>query len=180
MTRPPLHAPALLAFLLLASPAAFAGKKDKAAPAAAPTSTATTPPPAAPAGPAQVAYDYRHQVFEGLGKHMKSLSFFAKGSLQPRTTDLVAHATSIHQMSLIIPELFPAGSGPDVVAETEALATIWSDPAGFAAANETFKTESAALVEIAKGGDIEAFKGQLNKVGASCGGCHDGYRKDED
>jgi cytochrome c556 len=169
----------LLAALLTATPDALAGKKDKAPktePAAAPAA------PAAPAaqGPAKAAYDYRHEVFESLGKHMKSLSFFAKGTLEPRTPDLVAHATAIHQMSTLVPALFPAGSGPDAVPETEALASIWTDPAGFAARSEALQTESAALVEIAKGGDIEAFKAQLGKVGGTCGACHDGFRKDDD
>lgn len=172
----------LLPALLLASPALAGKKKDKPAeapPAAAPAAEAPAAAPAAVEPGIQAIYDYRHEVYESLGKHMKALSMIVKGQVEARPKDMVAHATALNQVSLIIPDLFPDGTGPDVVPDTEALSTIWTDRAGFDAAAATFQTESAALVQVAGSGDLDAFKAQFGKVGQSCGGCHDGYRKDD-
>ena len=86
----------------------------------------------------------------------------------------------MHEMSKLIGELFPAGSGPDGH-ETRALPAIWESPEEFQAAVTAFQEQSAALVEVAAGGDMEAIKAQFMKVGGTCGDCHDAYRaEDED
>lgn len=153
--------PALAALLLLASP-----------------SLAEDPP--AEESEATLSFEYRQKVFGGLGAHMGALSYFVKGKLEPRKDDLIAHSTSLHELSKIVGHLFPEGSGPEAVSETEALAEIWSDPEGFAQRIQTLQAESAALVEAAKGDDFPAFQAQYGKVGKSCGDCHDSYRKDDD
>ena len=67
-----------------------------------------------------------------------------------------------------------------MVPSTEALPAIWTDADGFAAAVQALQTESAALIEAANGDDFDAFKAQFGKVGGTCGGCHDGYRLDDE
>lgn len=173
----------LAALVLLPSPALAGKKKDAAAPAA----TTEAAAPAAEAAPAaavpeaaQHAYDYRELVFQGLGNHMRSLSTFVKGKLDPRTDDLVAHSKAMHELSRLVPHVFPEGTGPDVIPSTEALSNIWTDPSGFAEKAQALQTETAALVDLASGDDFDAFKAQFGKVGGTCGACHDGYRKDED
>lgn len=178
---------AFAAALLLTTSPALAGKKkkDSSTEAAAAEQPAAEQPAAEQAPQADVpeaatnAWEYRKAVFSGLGSHMKALSFFVKGKLDPRSDDLVAHATSMYQLSQTLPHLFPQGTGPDVLPDTEALPDIWSDPDGFAARIQALQAETEALIQVAGGDDFDAFKAQFGKVGASCGGCHDGYRLDD-
>ncbi|MCB9778961.1 MAG: cytochrome c [Alphaproteobacteria bacterium] len=128
---------------------------------------------------AQKVYAYRHEVFEGIGAHMKALSMMVKGEAPVRQVDMKSHAIALQAMSTTVPHLFPKGTGPDAVKDTEALATIWTDPEGFAAATKAFQDSSAALVTAAEGGDMKVFSGAFRNVGKSCGGCHDNFRKDD-
>jgi len=131
-----------------------------------------------PANAAAVV-DYRHSLYESMGKHMKMASFIVKGKLD-RKDDMVMHAQALHGASLAIPDLFPAGTGPDAFPKTEALPSIWEDPEGFKAAVDEYQSATSKLVEVAKSGDVDAFKAQFGAVGKSCGGCHDKFRKDDD
>ncbi len=128
----------------------------------------------------QALYEYRSATFGALGGHMRSLGMMVKGEVAATPADMAAHAVSLHATGEIVHSLFPAGTGPDAIPETEALAVIWTDAEGFAAKVQTFETETAKLAELAQAGDVAGFKGQFGKVGRSCGGCHDGFRKDDD
>lgn len=126
------------------------------------------------------AASYRHELFESLGKQMKLSGMVLKGKAG-KASDLLAYATAIHATSLNISmDMFPVGSGPDVVAKTRALPKIWEDPKGFDKAAKALQTESAKLVEVAKKADLEAYGAQFRNVGKSCGGCHDSYRAEEE
>lgn len=170
----------MIAALLFASPA-LAGKKkketaDEQPPAEQPPAEQPVADAAVNPSPADI-YDYRHVAFEGMGRHMKALSMMVKGRAPVRTTDLVAHSQALHGASSYLVDMFPEGTGPDVVSETEALAGIWSDWEGFKAKAADFGVQSSLLIEVAETGDIDAFKIQFGEVGATCGGCHDHYRK---
>jgi cytochrome c556 len=68
---------------------------------------------------------------------------------------------------------FPEGSdmGPP---ETWAKPEIWSDPEGFKAA---FEAAVKAVDGLAASTDEASFKAAFPAVGASCGGCHEKYRR---
>jgi cytochrome c556 len=76
-----------------------------------------------------------------------------------------------------IPALFPAGSGPESGAETNALPAIWTNRADFEAKAKTLADEAGRLLQLARANDEAGFKAQFPKIGASCGGCHTPYRK---
>ena len=69
--------------------------------------------------------------------------------------------------------LFPEGS--ETGAETEAKPEIWSDSAGFQAAIEKFRTDTAAYVE-APAQDLDGFKAAFGGITKNCGACHEKYR----
>jgi len=68
--------------------------------------------------------------------------------------------------------LFPVGS--EKGENTEASPKIWSDAAGFKAANEKFKTEVAAAQASIK--DEATFKATIPALLKNCGACHEAYR----
>jgi cytochrome c556 len=71
---------------------------------------------------------------------------------------------------------FPEGSG-EGPPETYAKPEIWSDPEGFKAA---FDKAIAASEALAMTADEASFKAAFPAVGASCGGCHEKYRRPKD
>ena len=90
------------------------------------------------------------------------------------------HRGSIAEASQHLPQQFPAGSGPESGAKTDAKPEIWSDAAGFAAAAKALQDESAKLVALVDAGDAAGARTQAGAVGQSCGGCHQKYRVKHD
>ncbi|MCB9675468.1 MAG: cytochrome c [Alphaproteobacteria bacterium] len=127
----------------------------------------------------QNAARYRHVVMEGVGDHMKASALVVKGEVG-RTADLKAHAKAMNDAAQYFDQLFPKGSGPDVVPKSNALPKIWEDWEGFVKANETFKKASADFLAATESGEMEKIKPAFGALGKSCGGCHDTYRKDEE
>lgn len=124
----------------------------------------------------ETAYVYREQVFGGFAKHMKAAGMIVKGEID-RPGDLAKHADALAAYAGVIPSLFPAGTGPDTLPKTEALPEIWSKPDAFAEKAKAFDTAVAAFAQAARGTDADATKKAFMAVGASCGGCHDAFRK---
>jgi cytochrome c556 len=134
----------------------------------------------APASPQTAIVKYRHNVMEGMAKHMGAAGAIVKGEVTGRNADLVGHAEALHALGRDLPGLFPDGTGPDNKAlKTDAKPEVWTKKADFETASKKYLDETAKLVEVAKGGDLEAFKAQFGAVGKSCGGCHDNFRVDD-
>ncbi|MCO4318380.1 cytochrome c [Phyllobacterium sp. 21LDTY02-6] len=72
--------------------------------------------------------------------------------------------------------LFPAGTDKG---DTTASPKIWEDNAGFVAAIEKYKADTAAAV-AADPKDLESFKTAFSQVSKNCGTCHQTYRIKKD
>ncbi len=169
--------------LTLSTPA-LSGKRNKkkkeAPPPAAQTEEAEEEAEPEPAdGPHAAVVAYRHNLLEGVAKHFGLSKMILQGKVD-RPGDLAGHAKAVEAAFADFGTLFPEGSGPDAYPQTDALGTIWTDAEGFAAAIERVQTEAAAFTKLAEAGDMEGAKAQFGKVGASCGGCHESFRKDDD
>jgi cytochrome c556 len=118
-------------------------------------------------------------------EHMKALGASVKplvDQLKTDTPDIAVVKASTAKIAIAgtqLPAWFPKGSGPESGAKTRALPEIWTDAAGFAAAEKTFTAESAKLDGLAKAGDLNGVKAQFALVGAACQGCHKKYRDPE-
>lgn len=126
----------------------------------------------------EASVKYRHKVMEAAGSHMSALAMIVKGE-SPREADVPMHATALADIAKVVPELFPEGTGPDVV-PSDSKAEIWTKTSEWQAAVKAFQDESAKLSELAKAGNMAAVKGQFGKVGGSCGDCHDLFRVEEE
>ncbi len=116
---------------------------------------------------------YRQKVMSSIGAHIGSIGAVLKGEVS-YTGHVAAHARAMHDASLMIDDIFPAGSD---VGETRAKPEIWQDWAKFEAATKTFQAATKELARVADTGDMAAVGAQLNKVGEACGGCHKPFRK---
>jgi cytochrome c556 len=88
-------------------------------------------------------------------------------------------ADRMNALAQEIPNWFPAGSGPQDGVETDALETVWTNPEGFAAAQQRLVETTAELQQLAAAGDAAALEAHVKVVGASCGGCHDDFRVEQ-
>lgn len=75
---------------------------------------------------------------------------------------------------------FPAGSGAETGLKTKAKAVIWSDPAGFKAAQDRLAQEAALMSKVVETGDAAAMQKQAKALGQACAACHQKYRQRED
>jgi cytochrome c556 len=74
---------------------------------------------------------------------------------------------------------FPAGSGPDAGVKTKAKPVIWSDAAGFKAAQDRLDKEAAMMAQLVDTGDAAAIKKQAHALGEACAACHNRYRAED-
>lgn len=114
--------------------------------------------------------DKRVASMKELGGAMKAISDVAKGNAAASDAT-VAAAMKIHALAEKVPAMFPEGSG-----EYRAKASIWTDWAGFKAANDKLVAASADLITATRTMDAGKIGAALGATGKTCGGCHDDYR----
>ena len=89
------------------------------------------------------------------------------------TTGAVEQAAKLKTLEAAFIKLFPAGSDKG---ETKALPTVWSDWAGFQAANKNADAAFDKLAAAAGSGDQAALAAAFADAGKACGACHDKFR----
>ena len=88
--------------------------------------------------------------------------------------DAVAAATTLLQNFTNFPALFPEGSIND---KSGALPVIWEKFDDFTAIFAKDAETSKAMLVAAQTGDMEGYTAAIKAIGASCGECHQTYRK---
>ena len=116
---------------------------------------------------------YRRAVMASIAAHITDIAAVVKGDVS-FTSHVPAQARALHDMSLLIGDLFPAGTDVGV---TRAKPEIWQQPEKFAAAIKTLQARSADLLAAAESGDMGTVGAKLGPLGKACGGCHKPFRK---
>jgi len=94
--------------------------------------------------------------------------------------DLTVVATKAAQASAHVKEtaqLFPPGTGRDVVPTTRAKPEVWTQRADFEAALTALIDATNAIGDDAKKGDVEKVKADWTNLAKACGACHGGPEK---
>lgn len=120
---------------------------------------------------------YRQAVMKAIGGHTGAIASVVKGEVS-FGGHVANHARGIQEMSGLVKEIFPAGTGSDKL-ETRALPAIWAKPDEFKAAITAFEAAAGKLVAAAESGDQGAIEAGLGELGKSCGGCHKPFRAEE-
>lgn len=89
------------------------------------------------------------------------------------TSGAVAHAAKIKELTVAYAKLFPKGSDKG---DTKALPLIWTDWAGFEAANTASANAADAMAAAAGSGKMDALTAAFGATGKTCGACHEKYR----
>ena len=90
---------------------------------------------------------------------------------------LAGAARSLSQWAAVLPSLFPAGTGPDVV-ETRAKAEIWSNRADFEQRARDYAEAAARMADAAEAGDMTRGGAAWDATRETCNACHQRYRTD--
>lgn len=133
------------------------------------------------AGPGGFAADdpaniikYRRNVMKAIGANIANIAMVVKGEVS-YSGNVAFNARSIHDGLSLVEPLFPEGTG---TGETNALAKIWEDNAGFHEKRKESIAAAAAMVEAAESGDAGGIRKALGALGKTCGNCHKPYRVD--
>ncbi len=89
------------------------------------------------------------------------------------TSGAVEQAAKLKTLEASFVKMFPAGSDKG---ETKALPAIWTDMAGFQAANKAADVAYDKLAAAAGSGNLEALTAAFGETGKACGACHDKFR----
>lgn len=114
---------------------------------------------------------YRQATMRALGGHMSGASALLKGEVDAKG-HLAVQLEGILATGRLARDLFPSGSDKG---DTEALPAVWGNAAGFRKELQSMEDGLGKLA--AAKSDPEAQKKAFGELGASCKGCHDGFRK---
>lgn len=114
----------------------------------------------------------RRDGLKGIARQMEGIKAVVDQRGDPRSTGAgIAEMLSFFEG---LPARFPAGSGSG---DTRALPAIWTERAGFEAANANMVTRLRALQAAANSGDQAAFGVAFQQTGATCDACHRPYQR---
>lgn len=124
--------------------------------------------------PAARAIEYRQSVYHVIGWNFAPMSAAIQGKVPYDKDAFALAAARVAALAPMLPEGFPAGSR--VAGKTDAKPEIWQDTAEFARLMKELATRSAALAEIARGGDLEQIRPVFNDLAKTCKSCHKKFR----
>ena len=114
----------------------------------------------------------RQDLMKNNQEQLRALTGMARGQVPFNAATAQAAFQRIEQNARQIPGLFPAGSQQG---KTDALPVIWERKADFDA--RAVKLEQDAKAIQAGITDPTSLQAAIQRVGQSCGGCHEVYRK---
>ena len=118
------------------------------------------------------AEDYREATMKLISSHFSRMGPVMKGQKPYDKAEIKANVAILATLSALPWQAFPEGTQSEY-----ALADIWTDPAGFKAAQDKFKSAVDNLSASADTGNLEQIKKSFGAVGASCKSCHDVYHE---
>lgn len=119
----------------------------------------------------------REALMKGQGKNLGNIRAYMQGKADLSVAESSANA--LPESIQKIPSVFPPGSdAPSPDGKYAPKAEIWSDNAGFLAAQKNAETKAAALLAAVKSGDKSQIQTAFVDLGKNgCGGCHEKFRQ---
>lgn len=115
---------------------------------------------------------YRQAVMKTNGGNISGVVAIIKGKV-PYKEDLVAHATGLNEIAMILPNAFKQKT---TGGETRAKPEIWEDWDDFQQKIKDLQSATAELLAAANSGGAAAAGAKLGAVGDACSACHKKYR----
>ena len=118
------------------------------------------------------AVKYRQSALQLIASHFGLMQPVIKGQAPYDAAAIKANVELLKTLSSLPWAGFVEGSQAGTSAKPE----IWSDAAGFKAAQVKFEGAVDKLSVAANSGDLDRVRAAFGDVGASCKACHDSYR----
>lgn len=109
--------------------------------------------------------DYYRDIAQTIKTNSPNLTLIAT-----KAAGAVEHLKNLEQ-------LFPPGTGHDVVPKSRTKPEVWTKRAEFDGAFKALIDETNALADAAKKGDVQKVKVEWQATAKACGGCHGGPKK---
>jgi len=122
------------------------------------------------------AINYRRSAYTVLLWNWMPMNAMVRGRIAFDAAEFARRAERVAALAPQLLEGFPEGSQEGAI--TDAKPAIWTHFDDFSAKMKDLERETAALANIAKGGDEAAIKEQFAKTGGACKACHDEYKAD--
>ena len=120
----------------------------------------------------------RQEAYKAIGRNFKAINDDLK-TASPDLQTIQTAAAAMVEASAGMGDWYPEGTGPESGVKTEALATIWEDPAEFAVKISDYEGALSGLETAVASGDFEAIAAAAKATGPTCGACHDKFRLDD-
>ena len=131
---------------------------------------------AIPAAMADSPAEIRTQSFKKILRAFEPMGMVVRDRDPYNKAKFIAMADSLKQISAEPFNHFPANS---IDGKSRAKPEIWSQPAKFQAARDTFLKSVNDLDSTAHNGDLASIKKSYGVVAQSCKACHDSFRGPE-
>ncbi len=118
------------------------------------------------------AIKYRQSALVVLASQFGRMQPTIKGQAPYDAAAIKANVAIVQTLSTLPWGAFGAGTQGNSSAKAE----VWSDAAGFKAAQTKFEGAVVKLSAAADAGDLDKLRAAFGDVGASCKACHDSYR----
>jgi cytochrome c556 len=118
------------------------------------------------------AIKYRQSAFVVMASQFGRMQSTVKGQVPYDAAAIKANVALVKTLSTLPWSAF----GPGTEGKSAAKPEVWSDAAGFKAAQTKFEGAVVKLSAAADSGDLDKLRAAFGDVGASCKACHDAYR----
>ncbi|MBF0193534.1 MAG: cytochrome c [Magnetococcales bacterium] len=120
---------------------------------------------------------HRKSVMTGIGAAMGATVCQLKGQCNMKPKVLLRQAKTLAFLSSISADSFRQAT-PNATMKTTSTDNVWSDWAEFDKGLNTMTKRARNLVKVVKAGADKAALGKaVGKLGKTCKGCHDNFRK---
>jgi len=118
------------------------------------------------------AIKYRQSALVVLASQFGRMQPTIKGQVPYDAAAIKANVALVQTLSTLPWSAFGAGTQGNSSSKSE----VWSDAAGFKAAQTKFEATVVKLSAAADSGDLDKLRTAYGDVSASCKACHDAYR----
>ena len=120
----------------------------------------------------EAAINYRQSAMTLMASHFGRMQPVFKGQAPYDAAAIKANVAVLQTIAALPWAAFGTGTQKDSNAKPD----VWTDAAGFKAAQDKFSTAMTQLVAAADAGDLDKLRAASGDVGSACKGCHDKFQ----
>jgi cytochrome c556 len=129
-----------------------------------------------PPSKAEQALTYRKALYEVIVWNVRPMGAMAQDKMPFNAEEFALRAERVAELTPMLTEAYPPESRG--VADSKLKPEMWANRADFDSKLKDLVDRSAALAQVAKGGDSAKTKAAFFSMADTCKACHDKYKAD--